>query len=256
VPPDSYDTGTCEAFAPTLPGGLGLDPATGAISGTPAPASEGSYVVTVSLADALGVTATAATSIVVVSPPVLTTASLPDATVGVPYAQALQAAGGVVSVASPYRWALGKGEHLSDGLSLSPDGVIAPASMPSLRAVAPSRQTDTAVAVGDGGSVLHYDGTTWTPETSGTADNLYAVAFDGSCSFRTDIASCLMPAGAGGTLEYPSGSASPSSGTTWHMSTSGPGRARRTSRASMKPTQPTNARSGPVVARIVPPSPG
>lgn len=58
--------------------------------------------------------------------------------------------------------------------------VTANASEPTLRAVAASPSMPLAIAVGDGGTVVQYDGASWQAENSGTIDNLYGVSFDGS----------------------------------------------------------------------------
>ncbi len=97
----------------TLPAGLSLDASTGAITGTPSGAP-GKSSFTVTATDSVGTSATADLSITV-APGVLavTTASLPDATVGSAYDQTLAAAGGT----GPYTWAVTSGS-LPDGLSL------------------------------------------------------------------------------------------------------------------------------------------
>ncbi|RMD79932.1 MAG: hypothetical protein D6809_02435, partial [Gammaproteobacteria bacterium] len=99
--------------AGSLPPGLSLDPATGAISGTPTTA--GSYSFTVQVTDAVGSTATRSLSLVVNAPPAILTTSLPDATAGVSYVETLAVSGG----AAPLTWSLAAGS-LPPGLSLDP----------------------------------------------------------------------------------------------------------------------------------------
>lgn len=103
----------------TLPGGLTLHPATGAISGTPV--SGGTAGFTVQVTDAAAATATAGLSITAgVAPLVVTTISnLPTALLGVPYAVQLNADGG----ARAYAWSINSGT-LPAGLTMSPGGLI------------------------------------------------------------------------------------------------------------------------------------
>jgi hypothetical protein len=93
----------------SLPAGLTLDPATGIISGTPT--AGGVFPFTITLTDATPVQATAALTINVLG---ITTASLPDGTIGTAYSQTLQAAGGV----PPLTWAVLSGT-LPAGLTLN-----------------------------------------------------------------------------------------------------------------------------------------
>jgi hypothetical protein len=106
--------------AGTLPPGLALDPSTGVISGTPTADSVARFEVTVTDSGSPPASATAALSITVVSPLVVTTTSLPTATTGSPYSATLTAAGG----AAPYIWSITAGT-LPPGLALDPStGVI------------------------------------------------------------------------------------------------------------------------------------
>lgn len=101
----------------SLPSGLSLDPATGAISGTPA--STGASTFTVSVTDSANpaAVATATLSIIVTAPPLtITTTTLPNVDGGGQlYSVPLGASGGV----PPYTWSITSGS-LPAGLSLDP----------------------------------------------------------------------------------------------------------------------------------------
>ncbi len=99
----------------TLPAGLSLNAATGAITGTPTTA--GTSPITVTVADSetpTAKTATANLSIVVNQKLAVTTSSLGAAVVGTTYNQTLAATGGI----TPYTWAVTTGS-LPAGLSLN-----------------------------------------------------------------------------------------------------------------------------------------
>ena len=101
----------------SLPAGLTLNPATGAISGTPTASGTVNFTVTVTDAETpTAKTATAALTIVVNPAVSVTTNSLPAGVIGTAYpaGTALQAAGGV----SPYTWAVTTGS-LPAGLTLN-----------------------------------------------------------------------------------------------------------------------------------------
>ena len=95
----------------SLPSGLSLVTATGAITGTPTVSGTSNF--TAGVTDNVGATATKALSIVVTSTLTITTSSLPATTVGATYNQTLAATGGV----TPYAWAISSGS-LPGGLSL------------------------------------------------------------------------------------------------------------------------------------------
>jgi uncharacterized protein (TIGR03437 family) len=109
-----------------LPSGLTLDPSTGAISGIPTtPDSTSPSTGTVAhlplifaVRDANGTTVTANLPISVAAPVTITTASLPQATVGVPYFFCLSAQGGYLFYAQT--WTVTSGA-LPPGLSMSPN---------------------------------------------------------------------------------------------------------------------------------------
>ena len=101
----------------TLPAGLSLS-SSGIISGTPTTAG-GPTSVTFQMTDANSLTAAKSLSITIITPPSITTNSLPSWTVGVAYSQTLAATGGT----PPYTWIVTSG-ILPAGLSLGPSGVI------------------------------------------------------------------------------------------------------------------------------------
>ena len=107
-----------------LPAGVMLDPGTGTISG--APVSEGDAAFTVELTDADGATARKPLTLHVepaIAPVTIATLVLPQGMVGLPYAVALEAAGGLGS----YVWSLAGGA-LPDGYGLTDSGVISGAT--------------------------------------------------------------------------------------------------------------------------------
>lgn len=106
-----------------LPGGLAMNRASGAISGTPAQSGKASATITVTDSTLPAAqTASAHLSILISSATLaVTTSSLPGGTAGSPYPSiTLQATGG----AGPYTWALASGSTLPSGLSLSAGGVL------------------------------------------------------------------------------------------------------------------------------------
>lgn len=100
-----------------LPAGIGLDPATGVISGTPIYPVEGELL-QVSVSDSGTPRQTATTSVPLVIkglPVTVATSSLPDVVIGsTDYSQTLQAAEGV----PPYTWAVTAGDLKPLGLEL------------------------------------------------------------------------------------------------------------------------------------------
>jgi hypothetical protein len=109
------------SVSPALPNGLGLDPNTGIISGTPLSGSNGVYNPTFTVTDSTfptHLTAQRSYSLTInanVTPVTITTASLPNGTVCSAYSQSLAASGGT----TPYTWSLNTGSQLlPDGLSL------------------------------------------------------------------------------------------------------------------------------------------
>ncbi len=103
----------------TLPAGLTLDPATGAITGTPSASGTTDFTVTATDSSSPAMTANQALSIDVapatVSPLAITTTSLSGGTVGSAYSATPAATGGT----TPYTWSISTGT-LPAGLTLDP----------------------------------------------------------------------------------------------------------------------------------------
>ncbi|MHC4714392.1 MAG: putative Ig domain-containing protein, partial [Planctomycetota bacterium] len=106
---------TWSVIAGALPGGLGLNAATGEISGTPTVDGTFNFTVQVDDSQVPADTATQALSIIIIPADlVITTAALPDGQIGVAYSQTLGAAGGI----PPYSWSIIAGA-LPTGLALN-----------------------------------------------------------------------------------------------------------------------------------------
>ena len=97
----------------TLPIGLTLNASTGSLAGTPTAA--GTFNFTIRVADVGARSATASFTMVVTAALSITTTSLPGATVGIAYNQALALAGG----AAPVTWSIASGA-LPAGIALNP----------------------------------------------------------------------------------------------------------------------------------------
>lgn len=103
----------------SLPPGLSLNATTGEIAGIPTTAGTYTFEARVSDSASPALTGARVLSITVADPVTITTSSLPGATAGQSYSQALQASGGE----TPYSWALAGGS-LPPGLSLNASGQI------------------------------------------------------------------------------------------------------------------------------------
>lgn len=108
---------TWSVSAGALPAGLAVDPATGAISGTPT--ASGSFAPTITVTDANGQSGSRAYALTLYDPPTITTASLPDGYVGKAYGVTLQGSGGK----GPLSWS--ETGALPAGITFSSSGVIA-----------------------------------------------------------------------------------------------------------------------------------
>jgi hypothetical protein len=106
---------TWSISAGSLPAGLGLNAATGAITGTPSATGTSNFTVKVtdSTTPTPG-TATAALSITINAALAITTASLPGGNIGTAYSATVNASGGV----APYSWSITSGS-LPTGLSIN-----------------------------------------------------------------------------------------------------------------------------------------
>jgi len=110
---------TWSVSAGSLPAGLAINAATGAIAGTPT--AGGSFSFTIKVTDGLGGTSAKAYKVTIISAPTVTTTSLPNAELGAAYTAPLAGTGGT----PPYSWSLAGGSSpLPSGLNLASTGVI------------------------------------------------------------------------------------------------------------------------------------
>jgi len=108
---------TWSISAGTLPAGMSINGSTGVISGTPTSAGNTSF--TIRATDGNGARVDRACTLLVNAAPAVTTASLPDATLGATYSTTLAGNAGT----TPYLWDLASGT-LATGLSLASTGTI------------------------------------------------------------------------------------------------------------------------------------
>lgn len=102
----------------TLPAGLGLT-TKGTIHGTPVASGTTTFTIAAQDSEAVPSSTSATFSLAVESQLVVTSISLPSATIDVNYTANLEAAGGT----APYAWSLPEG-NLPPGMSFSAEGVI------------------------------------------------------------------------------------------------------------------------------------
>lgn len=195
---------TWSVSAGTLPAGLGLDAATGIISGTPTTAGTSSFTVTVTDSATTPRTASLPLSITIAALPglTITTTSLPSVTVGTLYSQTLVASGGT----TPYTWSISAGT-LPAGLVLDAatgvisgtptiDGTssftvtVSDASVP----VATDSQALT-ITVSPVGSLLTITTTTVPAATFGTPYNQTLAASGGTPPYTWSISAGALPTG-------------------------------------------------------------
>lgn len=138
-----FETDRAATFAQTggtLPAGLGLEPATGILSGTPT--APGAYAFTIQAANVAGAT-TAEFALDVNAAPAITTESLPGGSVGSSYSQTIAVSGWPVPT-----FTVASGT-LPSGLALAGDGTL------SGKLSAAGSYTFTVAATSDAGSDTH-----------------------------------------------------------------------------------------------------
>jgi hypothetical protein len=185
----------------SLPAGLVLNPSTGVVSGTPV--AVGTFSLNVQLSDNSSPvqTRTAATSILVVPPPlVINSAVLPSATAGTAYASSLQAGGGT----PPYSWAVISGS-LPSGLTLNTStgaiaGTLSASGVFKLTAQvsdssSPVQRTSAAVSLTVAPAALAVSSVVMPSGTVGTAYNTSFSARGGTPAYTWSIVSGSLPAG-------------------------------------------------------------
>lgn len=193
------------ASGSALPAGLSLNPASGAISGSPTAA--GTANVNFQVADAVGATATRQLMIAISgNPVVISTTSLPAGSVNQPYAATLQASGGT---GTGYRWSLAPGSvQLPAGLTLNPTtGAISGTPTVPGTTNFTVRVTDSADVFADRGLSLAIAGPALTIVTSALPQGMRGVRY--SSQVQAEGGS-----GAGYTFSLAAGSGSLQAGLT------------------------------------------
>ena len=194
------------SVVPPLPNGLNLDGATGAITGTPT--TEGTTAHTFSLHDSSVPAQTVQQTLnLTITPPAgtltITTTSLPNGTVGVPYSRAVQATGG----SGTFTWTISAGA-LPPNLILDPaTGVIsgtptAPGTFSfTVRVADTGGQSDeqplsiTITAIAPPGTPPDITTTTLPPGTFNQPYNQPVVATGGTGALTWSIVAGALPAG-------------------------------------------------------------
>jgi hypothetical protein len=192
---------TWSISAGSLPAGLTLHPATGAITGKPTATGPDSFTVEVTDSEGPPATASAPESVTVTAPPLsVTTTSLPGAVAGVAYSAKLAATGGI----SPYTWLL-SGGSLPEGLTLRSSGTIAgtPKSAGSASFTVEVADSDTpaetapaslSITVGIAPLVVT-TGTDLPTAHDGTAYSVKLAADGGITPYTWSLTSGTLPAG-------------------------------------------------------------
>jgi hypothetical protein len=186
--------------AGTLPAGLTLSSA-GLVSGTPT--ATGASTFTVQATDANKATGQAAVSLTInataPSPLTITTAALPNGTIGTAYSQTLAATGGQ----TPYTWALGTGT-LPAGVTLSSAGVISGTPTAAATSTFSVQVTDAAkataqkslsITVAAAATPLTYTPTTLPAAVVGVAYTQKLTAAGGVAPYTFAVANGNLPSG-------------------------------------------------------------
>jgi hypothetical protein len=180
----------------SLPAGLTFDASTGQIAGTPT--AGGSYSFIVQATDASGQSVTKAFTLVVSGlVTIATPSSLPAATVGGTYNEALVAAGGV----PPYTWSLTTDSALPEGINLASTGTLSGSPVSAGSATFTVRVTDSqnvsstktfTLSVGGG---LTITTTQLQPATAGVAYAQALSASGGQAPYTWAVKSGSLPGG-------------------------------------------------------------
>lgn len=188
---------TWSVVSGALPAGLSLNPATGAVTGTPS--AQGDFAVSFKASDAQGRSAQKLITISVGAPVLtITTGAIPAAQKGAAFSHQLEAAGGK----PPYKWAL-TGGALPAGLLLSgTTGVIAgtPSAVGSFGfsvdvTDADSHSSRKALSITVAPPPLSLSAATSVDALKGTAFNYQPTASGGTPPYVWSITAGALPAG-------------------------------------------------------------
>ncbi len=199
------------SVTPALPNGLGLNPNTGVISGTPLSGSNGvtshTFTVTDSTLPTHQASSTVPKSLTInanVTPVTVSTSSLPSGTVGIAYTAPLLAASGGTG---PYNWSLNSGSSLPAGLSVDAAGAITgtptgqgtiSTTFKVLDSTSPNQQSATrsiSITINAAPPPLNITTTTLPNGTFDQTYNQTLVATGGTPSYTWSLASGTPPAG-------------------------------------------------------------